>query len=80
MREGLLEKARDAFSRAIEIDRDNRAAHKNLGVILVRRGDIEQALAHFSEALRIDPTDEGARRNLERARTMLDIPNGGGRD
>jgi Flp pilus assembly protein TadD len=80
MREGLLEEARDAFSRAIEIDRDNRAAHKNLGVILVRRGDIEQALAHFSEALRIDPTDEGARRNLERARTMLDIPNGGGRD
>ena len=80
MREGLLEEARDAFSRAIEIDRDNRAAHKNLGVILVRRGDIEQALAHFSEALRIDPTDEGARRNLERARTMLDFPNGGGRD
>ena len=53
-------------------DPDNPSAHKNLGVLLARRGEWEQAITHFREALRSDPQDKEALRNLERARALAE--------
>jgi len=45
---------------------NNPAAHNDLGVALVLRGDAREARAHFNRALRLDPNYQPARRNLDR--------------
>jgi len=45
---------------------NNPAAHNDLGVALVLRGDEREARSHFNQALRIDPDYQPARSNLGR--------------
>jgi len=45
---------------------NNPAAHNDLGVALVLRGDEREARNHFNHALRLDPDYQPARRNLDR--------------
>jgi Flp pilus assembly protein TadD len=45
---------------------NNPAAHNDLGVALVLRGDDRVARGHFNHALRLDPDYYPARRNLDR--------------
>jgi tetratricopeptide (TPR) repeat protein len=45
------------FSRALEVTRDNRIAHVNLGDALDQDGRYEEAMAQYQMALRIKPDD-----------------------
>jgi Flp pilus assembly protein TadD len=42
------------------------AAHNNLGIIQLQKGDRESARASFRSAIRLDPSYDQALRNLER--------------
>ena len=55
---GDMDQALTLFSEALEMDRDNAAAHLNIGVALKLKGDREGALAAFEKAKAQDP--EGA--------------------
>jgi protein O-mannosyl-transferase len=43
------------FGHAIEVTEDNWLAHKNLGAVLLTKGDLPGALRHVTESLRIMP-------------------------
>jgi len=47
---------------------NNPAAHNDLGVALVLRGNEREARTHFNRALRLDPNYQPARSNLDRLR------------
>jgi len=55
---GDMDQALTLFREALEMDRDNAAAHLNIGVALKLKGDREGALAAFEKAKAQDP--EGA--------------------
>ncbi|HKP73403.1 MAG TPA: tetratricopeptide repeat protein, partial [Pyrinomonadaceae bacterium] len=55
--------ARTSFQRALELDRDNIAAHTYLGVLADREGDLAEAERHFAAAAIAAPTSPQARNN-----------------
>lgn len=58
-----LAAAKAAFERALEIDRNNVAAHSFLGVLADRAGQLQEAERHFSAAAIIAPLSPAARNN-----------------
>jgi tetratricopeptide (TPR) repeat protein len=62
---GDLERARLAWSKAIEIAPDHAGALKGIAFLLFRQGDARGAAAALDEVLVANPSDEPARRALE---------------
>lgn len=65
---GRHDEARQAFQRALELDRSGELAgkiHYNLGNVAMATGDKKAALKEYRAALRKDPSDELARHNYE---------------
>ncbi len=54
---GNAAKASSLLQRALEIDPQYAAAHRQLGVLFQKQGDAEQAEYHLRRALEIDPAD-----------------------
>jgi spermidine synthase len=52
--QGMLDKAIDSYSKALQIRPDSAEAHYNLGVVFIRGRRYDQAIRHFAEALRIN--------------------------
>lgn len=61
---GDLERAADAYRRAIEIDPRLAEAHANLGAVFARLGQYEEAVLSYQRALAISPGLTAARLNL----------------
>jgi tetratricopeptide (TPR) repeat protein len=62
---GDLERARMAWSKALEIAPDHAGALKGIAFLLFRQGDARGAAAALDEVLAANPGDEPARRALE---------------
>jgi tetratricopeptide (TPR) repeat protein len=62
---GDLERARLAWSKALEIAPDHGGALKGIAFLLFRQGDARGAAAALDQVLVANPTDEAARRALE---------------
>lgn len=58
-----LVSAKASFERALEIDRNNVAAHTYLGVLADRAGQLEEAERHFSAVAIAEPLSPSARNN-----------------
>jgi tetratricopeptide (TPR) repeat protein len=73
-RAGRVREAIDAFTRAIDIEVENRGeytrSYNNRGSSRMRLGDYEGAMEDFREALRLDPHDATATSNLSIARRL----------
>lgn len=52
---GMLEEARSAYGRALELDRSNAHAHHLLGVLLLDLGDAQVAVGHLKQAEQFEP-------------------------
>lgn len=61
---GNLEKAREYFRRAAELDRESALAHFNLGSVLEELGELDAAREHLHQAVRLDPNYPDAHYNL----------------
>ena len=61
---GELERAAEAYRRAIALEPRFAEAHANLGAVLARPGRYEEAVAAYGRALAIDPKLKAARLNL----------------
>jgi tetratricopeptide (TPR) repeat protein len=61
---GDLERAADAYRRAIALAPQFAEAHANLGAVLARAGRYEEAVAAYARALEINPKLTAARLNL----------------
>lgn len=59
-----LERAAEAYRRALEMDPSMAAAHTNLGNIYYRTARLADARAHYERALALDPDQPEARFNL----------------
>ena len=58
------DEARQAYSRAVELDPRHVDAHVNLGRLLHEAGDVGQAESHYRAALALEPEDATAAYNL----------------
>jgi len=63
--QGDLERARLAWSKALEIAPDHGGALKGIAFLLFRQGDARGAVAALDQVLTVNPADEPARRALE---------------
>jgi tetratricopeptide (TPR) repeat protein len=61
---GDLERAAEAYRRAIEFDPQYAEAHANLGAVLARLDQYDEAVVCYERALRINPQLNAARLNL----------------
>ncbi len=61
---GDADGALEAYTEALEADRENPRSWSYLGGIHFRRGDYEQALLHFKQAFLLDPGDVRACNNI----------------
>jgi tetratricopeptide (TPR) repeat protein len=68
---GDLERARLAWSKALEIAPSHIGALKGVGFLLFRQGDARGASAALEKVLAVDPADQAARRALESVRAAL---------
>jgi tetratricopeptide (TPR) repeat protein len=59
-----LDRARDAYRRALELDPSLADAHVNLGRLLHEAGHVEAAATHYRQALALRPRDSTAAFNL----------------
>ncbi len=64
IKEGRLEEALNEFRRAVEIDPNYVAAHRNLAYVYDRLGRTEEAAAAYRKGIELDPKDVVARNNL----------------
>ena len=73
-RERDLNKAREVYERALELQPDQTALLSNLGNLMIDLGLFQQARGHLTRALQLDPNHADARQNLAR----LERTQGGG--
>ena len=52
------------WAHALEVTKDNAAAHTSYGEVLMKQGKLDEAASHFTEALRISPDFYMAQNNL----------------
>jgi tetratricopeptide (TPR) repeat protein len=62
--EGEVEKGMIHLARALEIDKDYKAAHSNIGILYRQQNNYAKAIEHYLEAIRIDPKFVSAHYNL----------------
>lgn len=62
--QGDLEKAVNAFNRALTLNPDYAPAHYGLGLSHIRQGDAEAAVVDFSRAVRLNPARPDFQNNL----------------
>jgi len=65
---GRLAEAREAYRRAIAVDRTFSSPHLNLGVLLLNAGEVDAACEQLEAAARLDPTAANAQYELGLAR------------
>jgi tetratricopeptide (TPR) repeat protein len=70
---GKFRKSRKAFHAALDLDPDDEATHRNLGMTLANMGRLREAADHWTTSLRINPSQPGVERLLADARSLLDI-------
>ncbi len=63
LEKGDLTSAKALFQRALEIDRNNGAAHTYLGIMADRTGELREAERHFAAVVRSEPRSPAARNN-----------------
>lgn len=61
---GNLEKARDYFRQAVDLDSESALAHFDLASVLDELGELEDARRHLRQAVRLDPNYPDAHYNL----------------
>lgn len=66
-RAGRLEKAKEAFFKAIDLDADFAVAHRGVGQVLLSLGDIAGAVEHLDRAVNLVPADGAAQTALAQA-------------
>lgn len=66
---GKLDKAAQAYQRALRLSPDRADLHDNFGALLVQQGRLDQAVDHFRESVRLDPGSARSRSNLALALT-----------
>jgi len=65
---GQLVEAREAYRRAISLDREFSSPHLNLGVLLLAQGEVDAAWEQLEAAARLDPSAANAQYELGLAR------------
>jgi len=60
---GDTNSARDAFEKALSLNKDEVTAHTYLGIIADRAGDLKGAERHFAAAVKAEPNSASARNN-----------------
>jgi Tfp pilus assembly protein PilF len=55
LRQGMLDQAKEAFARSVELNPEDSEGYINLGHALYQEGRFEQAAARLEEGLRLDP-------------------------
>src|SRR6185295_1890109 len=58
---GDTNSARDAFEKALSLNKDEVTAHTYLGIIADRAGDLKGAERHFAAAVKAEPNSASAR-------------------
>lgn len=61
---GDVEKGKEEYRQALQIEPDFKEAHHNLAITLAAQGQFNDAIEHYREALRIDPAYKEAHNNL----------------
>jgi tetratricopeptide (TPR) repeat protein len=74
LEEGDVERARDAFRRALDENPDDISGLVDLGHLCYAAGDTEEAVSHFKRALDQDPGNPDALRGLVDAYRRLGCP------
>jgi tetratricopeptide (TPR) repeat protein len=74
LEEGDLERAREAFRRALDEQPDDVSALVDLGHLCYAAGDVDEAVSHFKRALDQDPGSPDALRGLVDAYRRLGCP------
>lgn len=59
-----LQRAREFYERALEVQPDNETAHYNQGVVSTALGRVEEAMGHYRAALGINPRHREALCNM----------------
>ena len=67
----LVEKAREACGRAVELRPDVAAGHSCLGLVYEGTGEYEKSVAELRQALKLDPSDDDSYRELASAYAAL---------
>lgn len=71
---GDLEKAKELFSKAVEMDPYEETVHSNFGVLYSQVGDLQKAKEQFQKALELNPHFHTARANLAAIYAQLNLP------
>ena len=66
-RQGQLERARQAFTAALDGNPAEASAYTNLGMLELEAGNPRAAVSYLAEALTLDPADDRARSQLAAA-------------
>jgi len=59
-----VEKAIDAYTKALEIDSGNADVRTDLGIMYRKKGDFDRAISEFRKAAQADPAHVNSRYNL----------------
>ncbi len=59
------EKAISEYEKALELEPQHPAIHRNLGLVLIRLGRNDEAVAHLQTALQLVPNEPTAREALD---------------
>ena len=70
---GATERARDEFTRVLDVDPDNMVARKYMGEILLAEDKKVEAAEHFRHLLSIDPTNEEVSKTLEEIESQFQV-------
>jgi tetratricopeptide (TPR) repeat protein len=69
--QNLLEEAKQAYQKVVEIDPVDIEARNNLGVIYAMQGKLEAAIAEWQKVIALDPQNRDVQDNIEKAKKMV---------
>lgn len=73
---GQIEKAKNEFEAALEIDPTNSFAYFGLGLCLMKMGEPELALAQLKISCALSPKEKRYQRSLARVKSMMERKKG----